>query len=841
MKPAFALSLSFEGISLLHRARDGWRAVGEVPLDAEDLPGALADLRDKASRLEPGAWHSKIIIPNDQIRYLSVETGPLQGDARKGRVEAELENATPYPLSDLVYDLSVEGNVTHVAAIARETLDEAEAFAIEHAFNPVSFVAIPIGPEFIGEPHFGQSAHAASLDGIDHVTPDGDPVAVIGPARIPEKAPVPRPEPEPPKAPDPEPLAEVDDPDPEPADPVPGFSSRRSKPGTGAPSLTGATRDVPPSPGHPTPPPNAPTDPPKPEISVAAPALDLPPVPDDTPAPASKGNFLSRRKAAKATPDPDEGATTQASPEPLPFKAANQDAADPETETERMTVFGARESQKTRGKPRYLGLMLTVALLFFLAIVAAWAAIFLEDGVTGLFRGTPEPTELATRLPDPTQPSNQDDAVPVAPQPAKSTAPVPATPPLASTPAPQAPETARTTSPEVDSATADQRPEQVSVPSLPTLSDTDTAVLDALRPDLAGQPADNETSQPLTQAEAATSEARYAATGIWPNAPVVPEAPYIIDLNDVYLASIDRTDLSQDAVALPPQSFLETDDPLNSVTSPAAAGTAAAVNPRGLVEPTPEGAMTPDGVIVYLGRPDVVPPQTPVRFETTPETSDVREDYLAALRPRLRPDELVELNERANLGGKSRDELAGLRPKLRPKTAKQIAEEDETPTAQAVVVSRTPKARPRNFAALVKKAKPSPTVATAPSTTTTAAAAASAASTANIDNSSTGSTRTGRTGGSNVSGGAVKPAAPSPASVARQATLKNSINLQRLNLIGVYGTPSNRRALIRLPSGRYKKVKVGDLVDGGRVIAIGESDLRYEKGSRSMTLKMPSG
>jgi Tfp pilus assembly protein PilP len=77
--------------------------------------------------------------------------------------------------------------------------------------------------------------------------------------------------------------------------------------------------------------------------------------------------------------------------------------------------------------------------------------------------------------------------------------------------------------------------------------------------------------------------------------------------------------------------------------------------------------------------------------------------------------------------------------------------------------------------------------------------------------------------------------------VARQATVQNAINLNHLNLIGVYGTQANRRALIRLPSGRYKKVKVGDSVDGGKVVAIGDSELRYQKGGRSLTLKMPKG
>ena len=71
--------------------------------------------------------------------------------------------------------------------------------------------------------------------------------------------------------------------------------------------------------------------------------------------------------------------------------------------------------------------------------------------------------------------------------------------------------------------------------------------------------------------------------------------------------------------------------------------------------------------------------------------------------------------------------------------------------------------------------------------------------------------------------------------------MDNAINLRQINLIGVYGTPSNRRALVRLPSGRYKKVKVGDNVDGGRVLAIGDSELRYKRGGRNMTLKIPRG
>ena len=62
-----------------------------------------------------------------------------------------------------------------------------------------------------------------------------------------------------------------------------------------------------------------------------------------------------------------------------------------------------------------------------------------------------------------------------------------------------------------------------------------------------------------------------------------------------------------------------------------------------------------------------------------------------------------------------------------------------------------------------------------------------------------------------------------------------------MNLIGVYGQPSDRRALVRLANGRYRKVKVGDRIDGGRVLAIGDDTLRYQKGGQNLTLNMPSG
>jgi hypothetical protein len=213
---------------------------------------------------------------------------------------------------------------------------------------------------------------------------------------------------------------------------------------------------------------------------------------------------------------------------------------------------------------------------------------------------------------------------------------------------------------------------------------------------------------------------------------------------------------------------------------------------------------------------------------------------LAGARPKLRPGNLSETNERANLDGLTRSELAGFRPRFRPESVQQQAaavaeaaaaaaaaasavDTDEavevalaTPAAfdnatrLAIRASVRPDTRPRNFDRIVKRAQRTPK----PETET-------------------------RVAGSTIAPRVVTPKIPSKTSVAKQATVRNAINLRQVNLIGVYGKPSSRRALVRLANGRYKKVVVGDRIDGGKVSAIGDSELRYNKRGRDVVLKMP--
>lgn len=900
MKPNFALSLSFDGIRLLLRAAGGWQLVGEVDVADPDLPGALAALHKIAEAHRPEGIHTKLIIPNEQIRYLSVDTGPLNDADRTDAARLALEGATPYPVDALVFDISAEGSTTHVAAIARETLAEAEAFATEHAFNPVSFVAAPDDAGFLGEPYFGPTAQSKSLlpNGAV-VEPDGVRVVVVA------DAPPPSPPAAPaiPKAPERDDTAPQQDPatddgvlflttgaqpdaptviddgdiasepvhvdtnpastkdtqelgnapvssevqdgssesssraapkqnaetapaqstppghsaidqlpdavedpgqtvsDPKPLDTIGinephvvlpkadtspvagaalGFASRRSSKPTAAAPLGGVTRKLPPAPpARPTPvsPPPAPRLPPQATVDslrkIEPPVLPPEPEPVPEPKATDTGSFLSRRKAPKVAR---ANAPGHARPGDTPTAA--------KVEARRMTIFGARDTAQVGGKPRYLGLILMAALLVFLAGVAAWATVFLDDGLARLFQGRER--TLASTLPEETQSTLANDV-------------------------------GATTEPPNEAAADGVELASLSDTISDGLTSEDAAVLDALRDPL---PDPQDTPEAL---DGSALEARYAVTGIWPKAPDGVEPAETITLDDLYITGIDPISPALDAVALPSVTSFQTDSQLAVVTSPVAAGTDFALGTNGRVIATVEGAISPDGHTVFLGRPPIVPPATPVRFATDPTETGTLETT-TQLRPRARPVDLIEQNERATLGGLSRSELSGLRPRLRPQALQQQAEEqqqanapeDAPPSALATAQSLRPKTRPGGFAQLVARATPN----LGSTAATTAAPTPAPAS---------------------VAPRTVKPSIPSSASVSREATTRNAINLRKVNLIGVYGKPSDRRALVRLSNGRYRKVQVGDRIDGGRVSAIGDSELRYQKGSRNLILKMPKG
>ncbi|MDC3002543.1 hypothetical protein OAZ20_00500 [Paracoccaceae bacterium] len=78
-------------------------------------------------------------------------------------------------------------------------------------------------------------------------------------------------------------------------------------------------------------------------------------------------------------------------------------------------------------------------------------------------------------------------------------------------------------------------------------------------------------------------------------------------------------------------------------------------------------------------------------------------------------------------------------------------------------------------------------------------------------------------------------------SIVKLATKKNAINKRKLNVLSIYLRGSEKRAIVLFPTGQTKLVKVGDRLDGGRVAAIGTTEIRYIKGGNNLVLKIPQG
>lgn len=180
MKPRFALDLTNEAICLLERAGDGWARIARADLDDPDIDVRLVEMRQMAEALAPEGFFTKLVLPNSQILYLEIEAPGPDRSSRRMQIRKALEGRTPYPVDDLVFDWSRNGQWVKVAVLAKETLDEAESFAETHGFRPVAFVAIPEGERFAGEPFFGLTLrHLAHLPRNERFDRDQDPVRIL--------------------------------------------------------------------------------------------------------------------------------------------------------------------------------------------------------------------------------------------------------------------------------------------------------------------------------------------------------------------------------------------------------------------------------------------------------------------------------------------------------------------------------------------------------------------------------------------------------------------------------------------------------------------------------------
>ncbi|SIO12946.1 hypothetical protein SAMN05444722_0537 [Rhodovulum sp. ES.010] len=864
MRPGFALTLSEDGIGLLHRAKGGWQRIGDVSLDDPGLGETLRLMRGTAEGLARGKLHTKLVIPDSQVLYT---TQPLRGETpaeKHASLLNGLDGLTPYAVDEIVFDWQETGDGrARLAVVARETLAEAEAFADQHAFNPVCCVAAPPADQFGGEAFFGPTSvagrvlengesperdsapvrpgamadYAAGDEPAARPKPAGPAKASAGEADRPKAAPAKpapaEPEPEPAEtAPETPPAAPPDEDAPQDRTP-PSFSTRRAgdapaqsddRSSATVPSrLTLGTEDGGTSDADPTPeqaPSATPSEAPEQAPSAAAPAAPKP----VTPAPQP--------------PRPQEAAPATASapklpPAPPPLTAHRPAAAPPKMPKPHPAATGrppdngegmqGLAAALRRPSPGLLGgLVLSVLLLVAMAAIGLWS---LGD----------DPGEIAATVPDATSPDSaaQPDTA--------ATASAPGTPP-------SAPET------------------------------------------------------PPAMAETAAIEA-YASSGLWQRAPEPPAAPGQDRIEELFIAALEPGLRAPVAPPLPdPAATRAIDAELPQQANPPAANDIAARQPRPGADATPGGATEPvvadilpapdepgDAAApapqVVLGRPEITPPPRPTFV------FPVTEGRPPAVPPARPAPNAAPAPEAAPAGDPASDAQTDTRPPAppvdtAPATETAAAPAEPAPLPEGVVIAASPeiaarltpfrpRLRPDGIAPAALAPAPDPAAQPGPRplprplervalpgaengpegpVEEDVAAAVAAALAANplpanaivrsirpVSRPEDLAARVAATAPAVPQTATVRPSIPTTASVARQATVSNAINLRQLNLIGVYGSSSDRRALVRLPSGRYEKVKVGDRIDGGRVAAIGESDLRYVKNGRNIVLDLPGG
>lgn len=792
MKPNFTLILDQDGIVLLHRSKNGWRVVGQADPASAQLADEMQYLRRSATALAGGQFASKLVIPNSQILYQDLE---LDGDSvdRAVQVREALDGLTPYAVDELAFDwYETEAGKVTVAAVAEQTLQEAEMFADQHRFNPLSFVAIPEPDDFSREPFFGTASNARRLlnpggkverdqDPIDMqavltalqseaglIAPSDDtPIILVESERSGVEA-----RPEHLDEPHHEDKREQSEPTDEPQYEAPEeFASEID----GAIEQTNETTDeaVLTVPETDDTEPNEEPSEPQPDDGEPEGQLD-----ESEPEPVVA--FTSRRTENTSTEGPSAISSIAARFSPHAeaeiLSSPEEDTGPASFRSTRPTVSDAVDAIKTHApsiastapvtapppRPAKIAPKRGFGGMALVLLIAGVAAIGLASATSYFLLGDPDNELVGSGLFD-----NVPDALPDSPA---------------------------INDQGVDSDTTtvigSQRIDEIaeSDPTIATEGQANLLAPDAdANADLAG----------LYGIDAP----EITLSGIRQLAPVSPETPSSDRIDELYIASIDRIIVTHDAVALPAIQFALPDAGLSRQAPPPEFGSRFALDDNGLVAPSPEGTLSPDGILIFSGRPAIVPIPRPGSNEVVVADglSAERRAELAAFLPVPRPGTLAETEERSRLSGLSRNELAGIRPIPRPAAAVAQPEPEIVPgepTDRAVAVSIVPLARPSGLAEAVREAAVQ----------------------------------------------AVRPPPPpSGASVAQAATIRNGLRLNQVNLVGVYGSSSSRRALVRMPGGRFVMVTVGDRLDGGRVAAISANSLVYTKSGRNVTLEVPNG
>ncbi|MXQ06372.1 hypothetical protein GQ651_00790 [Alphaproteobacteria bacterium GH1-50] len=786
MTQRWGFDLSMSAVRLMRRDAGYWREIAVEPIEGADIEERLQTLADQVD----GGHGVDIFLPRDQILYTDVKV--TDADTASREIEAAMEGRTPYALSELEIDWVIgPDNMARVAAVARETLEEAELFAAGRGLSVNRFSSLSDDEDFPRQPDFGM--------GKDALPPAEEPVA------------------------------------------EPAFASRREPAPAAAATVTVAEAETPAGPvgddaeagdtsGEAAVPVSVDSDAPVVRVDDAEPVMQ---VVAERPAPLDPGPALPRPSGA---------------PRVRTDLALSEGGGDVAAS---LAPAGGEKYGRTpvSSAQRVKVLAYGVAAVLTLGIGAiVWSILPGAERDTGQMSpelSEPSPAPALPPLPETDTAALHDDVAPVVPDlTAELSAPV-ATDEVPATPGDMV-------SPERAGALADLVTPPSDVPGAPRPLE----ILPTPPVVVAAGPADLVAPETTEVARVATP---HSSPRTFPGSVALP-TPTELAPDSVIAAGIPPEPRSSPVLAeatdtSDAQPAAETVVEAEPAAEADEADTAVALAER--AEPdaaeVPEEIGTAETALLAEDAEDQVTPEASATdtdvagaevSPTEPAEASERElprptelaQSLPERRPGARPTDLRQEIERQRFGGRTVAELSRIRPGRRPESAQSVAVSERgnaTPSALAVETAFAPRGRPGDMETIVAAARQQARAAEVAALDAPDTSAAVRAALADTDLEPEDDPTSARN--------SPRLAIPSDANVARRATVEEAMRLNRINLVGVYGLPSDRRALIRLPSGRYVKVKVGDRIDGGTVAAIGDSALQYRKGGRTIQLSMPQG
>ena len=359
MTSTFLLNLSSDSIDLERADASGhWRRLGSVSMDSENLTKALAHLRQTAVPGAADALEVLVALPIDQIKLLDLD----HSDTSSAALQHALAGQTPYEFHELCVDRLPTPQGQSLAAIAQETLDEADSLTKAFGFKAVGYVALPGGS-------WGNYFSVFQRPGAGALNRPRPYIVATQEAGATDLTPLAA-------------LKEGANSAPEPpiANPTPAAS-------------------------------------PTPELSARA-ADEAAPIPQVFAHPMVQADMaplsLSVGAATAAAPAPKVTETQAVPPETLPAASAKSQASQPLRIAQRFA--GIRQLLRPRprkpkepnlttlqaqvgGKPRYLGLILTTLLVLFMFTVAALAATLGREKIYVWLGLSPSQGEMTAGLP----------------------------------------------------------------------------------------------------------------------------------------------------------------------------------------------------------------------------------------------------------------------------------------------------------------------------------------------------------------------------------------------------------------------------------------------------------